>query len=155
MIHLGIVHGVIMHIELIGNSEQLITEDSFAIYKRCMYKPTYEAYSSKMIEYANDKNTKIFVCFIENKLVGIIVLKLTNWGYAELIGIAVCNSFQNKGIGSFLVKQSANKMELCRITAETDDDAVGFYKKLGFDISKEIKHYANGKVVCYRCSLTL
>lgn len=101
MIHLGIVHGVIMHIELIGNSEQLITEDSFAIYKQCMYKPTYEAYSSKMIEYANDKNTKIFVCFIENKLVGIIVLKLTNWGYAELIGIAVCNSFQNKGIGSF------------------------------------------------------
>lgn len=144
-----------MGIELIENWEQLLTEEAFTIYQQCMYQHTYEAYRNKIIEYANDNNTKIFVCFIENRIIGMIILKLTGDKSAELMGIAVCNCFQKQGIGSFLVRESANTMNLCRIMAETDDDAVGFYTKLGFEISKETRDYANGRVVRYHCMLTL
>lgn len=54
-----------------------------------------------------------------------------------------------------MVRESANKMNLHMILAETDDDAVGFYKNMGFDITKEVKHYGNGSVDRYRCLLTL
>ena len=134
-----------MKIELIEDLERLLKEDVFNIFRQCMYKQTFEVYRDKIIEYIGDKNIKIFAGLIEDKIIGII----------ELMGIAVCKSFQKQGIGGFLVKESANRMRLRRMTAETDGDAKGFYKKLGFDIVEETRDYANGKVVRYRCSLAL
>lgn len=144
-----------MKIELIEDLERLLKEDVFNIFRQCMYKQTFEVYRDKIIEYIGDKNIKIFVGLIEDKIIGIIVLKLADDKSAELMGIAVCKSFQKQGIGGFLVKESANRMRLRRMTAETDGDAKGFYKKLGFDIVEETRDYANGKVVRYRCSLAL
>lgn len=143
-----------MHIQLIEKKEWVLTEDAFAVYRQCMYKPTYEAYRNKINHYIIDKQTRIFACLTE-KIVGIIVLTITDDDSAELMGIAVDSSLKRKGIGSFMIRESANKMNLHTITAETDDDAVGFYKKMGFDILKEIKHYDNERVVRYHCSLTL
>lgn len=141
--------------KLIEKLEWLFTKDAFAVYQQCMYKPTYEDYRNEINDYINDKNTKIFICLIEDKMAGIIVLMRTGGESAELLGIAVHSSFKKQGIGSFMIRESANKMNLHRIVAETDDDAVGFYKKTDFDISKEIKYYADERVVRYHCSLAL
>ena len=46
-----------MNMKLVEDLEQLLTEDVFSIYQKCMYKPTYEAYKAKMMEYVGDKNT--------------------------------------------------------------------------------------------------
>lgn len=144
-----------MNIKLVEDLEQLLTEDVFSIYQKCMYNSTYEAYKAKIMEYAGDKNTKINICFLNNEIIGIVVLKLDGSQSAEVMGIAVSDRYQKLGVGSFIIKESAKKMNLCQISAETDDDAVGFYKKLGFDITKEIKEYENRRVVRYYCLLVL
>lgn len=108
-----------------------------------------------MNNYFIDKSKKIFICLNEDKIVGIIILTINGENSAEIVGIAVHSSFQKQGIGSFMVRESANKMNLHMVLAETDDDAVGFYKNMGFDITKEVKHYDNGSVDRYHCLLTL
>ena len=138
---------------LIEDPEWLNTEDAFAIYRQCMYKPTLEAYKNKIADYLKDPSTKIFECLAEDRISGIIVL--TGEVTAELIGIAVRVGLQKRGIGSFMIGEAAKKMNIRQITAETDDDAVGFYKKAGFDITKVIKKYGDEKVVRYRCLLAL
>ncbi|MDE7361630.1 MAG: GNAT family N-acetyltransferase [Oscillospiraceae bacterium] len=142
-----------MHMQLIEKPEWLYTEDSFAIYRHCMYKPTFEAYKNKIADYLNDPNTRIFECLAEDRISGMIVL--TGKETAELRGIAVSADFQKRGIGTFMIGEAAKKMNISQITAETDDDAVGFYKKAGFAITKEIKKYGDEEVVRYRCLLAL
>lgn len=144
-----------MYIQLVEKLECLLTEDAFNIYQQCMYTHTYETYRNKVNDYISDRNTRIYICHVEDNIAGIVVLTLTGDESAELMGIAVHSSFQKQGIGSFLVRESANKMRIHRITAETDDDAVGFYKKMGFDISREVKYYGGKGVVRYHCSLDL
>lgn len=144
-----------MNIQVARKKESVLTEEAYTVYRQCMYNPDYEAYIRKINAFFNDKNTEIFTCLNEDKIVGMLVLTINGDNCAEIIGIAVHSSFQKQGVGSFMVRESANKMNLHMILAETDDDAVGFYKNMGFDITKEVKHYGNGSVDRYRCLLTL
>ena len=47
--------------------------------------------------------------------------------------IAVNSNFRGKGIGSKLVRFIFEQFEVNKIIAETDDDAVMFYKRCGFE----------------------
>ena len=145
----------VMNIKLIEKKESVLTQEAYTVYQQCMYKPDYNTYLRKINDYFNDKNIKIFISLNENKIVGLLVLTLNGDNSAEIIGIAVHGSFQKQGIGSYMVRESANKMHLHKVLAETDDDAVGFYKNVGFEITKEVKHYDNGSVDRYHCLLTL
>ena len=87
----------------------LFTEEAYNIYKLCMYKPTYEAYRDKMNNYLNERDTRFLTCLFQEKAVGIIVLRLVDYGTAELMGIAVRREFQHKGIGSCMVRETAKK----------------------------------------------
>lgn len=144
-----------MKIKLIEKKESVLTQGAYTVYRQCMYKPDYNTYIRKINDYFNNKNTKIFIRLIEDKIVGMLVLTINDDNCAVIIGIAVHSSFQNQGIGSFMIKESAKKMNLHKILAETDNDAVGFYKNMGFEITKEVKHYENGSVDRYHCLLTL
>lgn len=144
-----------MKIQLLEKKESVLTQEAYNVYQQCMYKPDYNTYIRKINDYFNDKNTKVFISLNEDKIVGMLVLTINGDNSAEIIGITVRNSFQKQGIGSIMVKESANKMNLHKVLAETDDDAVGFYKNMRFDITKEVKHYDNGSVDRYHCLLTL
>ena len=48
--------------------------------------------------------------------------------------IAVKPECQGKGIGSMLIDYIFSKFAVSKIAAETDDDAIGFYKKYGFTV---------------------
>lgn len=144
-----------MKIKMIDKKEFVLTQEAYTIYQQCMYKPDYNIYVRKINDYFNDKNTKIFINMNEDKIVGMLVLTINGDNSAEIIGIAVRGSFQKQGVGSFMIRESAKKMNLHKVLAETDDDAVGFYKNIGFEITKEVKHYENGSVYRYRCLLIL
>ena len=48
------------------------------------------------------------------------------------MGIAVEESSRRQGIGTLMLRQVMESCCLQAVFAETDDDAVGFYKKRGF-----------------------
>ena len=65
---------------------------------------------------------------------GIIVFKIKEQT-AEILDIAVKPEYQGQGIGSMLIDYIFSKFAVSKITAETDDDTINFYKKYGFIIA--------------------
>lgn len=140
----------------------LTSEEAFSIYAPCMYQPTYEDYKALMEKYLSDPSVKIFVCDMDGEKAGILVLKEIEAAEgsetgveAEILGIVVRKDLRGKGIGKEMVCQVMETEHLKRITAQTDDDAIGFYRKSGFEAERVVIEYPNGSVVRYNCSLTI
>lgn len=153
----------------------LTSEEAFSIYAPCMYQPTYEDYKALMEKFLSDPSVKIFVCDMDGEKAGILVLKeteaaelkedeisapkeseaavgLETEAEAEILGIAVRKDLRGKGIGKEMVCQVMEAEHLKKITAQTDDDAIGFYRKSGFEAERVVIEYPNGSVVRYNCT---
>ena len=126
----------------------------YEIYKHCMFMPTEEKFNNKVDLFLHDIFVKIFACFEQDKIAGIMVVSFKKQKKIEIIGIAVDVSTRGKGIGSYMINQVINNYGLLSVYAETDNDAVGFYRKNGFNIMEFSETYDGAIVVRYKCELT-
>ena len=126
----------------------------YEIYKHCMFMPTEEKFNNKVDLFLNDIFVKIFACFEQDKIVGIMVVSFKKQKKIEIIGIAVDVSARGKGIGSYMINQVINYYGLLFVYAETDNDAVWFYQKNGFNIVEFSETYDGETIVRYKCELT-
>ena len=138
-------------IELTHKNDILQT---YEIYKHCMFMPTEEKFNKKVEQFLNNNSVKIFACFSHGKIVGIMVVSFKEQKKIEIIGIAVDVSTRGKGIGSYMINQVINNYGLLSVYAETDNDAVGFYRKNGFNIMEFSETYDGATVVRYKSELT-
>ena len=138
-------------IELTHKNDVLQT---YEIYKHCMFMPTEEKFNKKVEQFLNNNSVKIFACFSHGKIVGIMVVSFKEQKKIEIIGIAVDVSTRGKGIGSYMINQVINNYGLLSVYAETDNDAVGFYRKNGFNIMEFSETYDGATVVRYKSELT-
>ena len=127
---------------------------TYEIYKHCMFMPTEEKFNNKVDLFLNDNSVKIFACFEQDKILGAMVVSFIGQRKIEIIGIAVDVSFRGKGIGSYMINQVLNNYALLSVYAETDNDAVGFYRKNDFSITEFYETYDGEIVVRYKCELT-
>ena len=137
-------------IELKDKSDVLGVYD---IYKHCMYMPTEEKFNRKMNTFLDDDSVKIFACLYQKEIRGIIVISFLEQCKIEIMGIAVEATVRSEGIGSYMINCLVDKYGLVSVLAETDTDAVDFYRKNGFDIKELSKIYAGETVVRYICKL--
>ncbi len=72
---------------------------------------------------------------VSSGLAGSIGLQLTAPGKAVIHHIAVLPSHRGQGIGRQMVQQVWARFGLHRLTAETDAEAVEFYRRCGFAIT--------------------
>lgn len=139
-----------MKVELCRDKDWLLSEEAFAIYSQCMYQATYEDYKAQMTGYLSDSSVRIFVCESRGRKEGILVLDHSDV-VAEIVGIAVNGRAHRKGIGSRLIQGVMDSENLKSIKAQTDDDAIGFYRKCGFAEEREVIEYPDGAAVRYNC----
>ena len=125
----------------------------YQIYKHCMFMPTEEKFNNKVDLFLNDNSVKIFACFEQEKILGVITVSFIEKKKIEVIGIAVDTSARGKGIGSYMINQVVNNYDLLSVYAETDNDAVGFYRNNGFRITEFSETYGVETVVRYKCEL--
>ncbi|MFC4410063.1 GNAT family N-acetyltransferase [Chungangia koreensis] len=85
----------------------------------------------------------------ENELVGCIGIQLTGSSSCEIRHIAVDPETRGKSIGRQMIEYVIDRHELCHIIAETDKDAVEFYRKTGFSINSLGEKYPG--VERYNC----
>ena len=78
---------------------------------------------------------------------GIVVFKTEN-GTSEILDIAVKPEYQNCGIGRKLVDFVLSQFSVDCMIAETDDDAVGFYRKCGFTVTLAGEVYGSKRYFC-------
>lgn len=143
-----------MELELIELTHKNEICQTYEIYKHCMFMPTEEKFNKKIDRFLNDNSVKIFACFNQAKIVGIIVVSFAEQNKIEILGIAVELSARGKGIGSYMINQVINNYCLLSVYAETDNDAVGFYRKNNFCITEFYETYDGETVVRYKCELT-
>ena len=127
---------------------------TYEIYKHCMFMPTEEKFNIKVDQYLNDNSVKIFACFEQDKILGVMVGSFIEQKKIEIIGIAVDASVRGKGVASYMINQVVNNYGLLSIYAETDNDAVGFYRNNNFSVVQFSEIYGNETVVRYKCELT-
>ena len=135
-------------IELTNKNEICKTYD---IYKHCMFMPTEDKFNKKIDQFLNDNSIKIFACFNQDIIEGVIAIFFVEKNQIAIEGIAVDLSTRSNGIGSYMIKQVINKYNLFSVYAETDNDAVGFYQKNGFSIKEFAETYDEENVVRYKC----
>ncbi|MBQ8503605.1 MAG: GNAT family N-acetyltransferase [Clostridia bacterium] len=127
------------------------TEEIYSIYSGCMYEPTFEKFNAKAVNYQNDSSVSLYGYFKNEKIVGIIATK-EKGEQIEVLGISVDIKERYFGIGTRLIEYIRDTSTK-PIIAETDSNAVMFYKKCGFDIEEKVVSKSNVSYNRYVCTL--
>ena len=98
-----------------------------------VFNQTPERQLSRAEKYQADDNTSVYAYSENGEYKGIVVFKIKEQT-VEILDIAVKPEYQGKGIGSRLIDYIFSKFSINKIIAETDDEAIGFYKKYGFTV---------------------
>ena len=94
--------------------------------------PTPKKIQRVIEEYEENANRELCGIRRENKLVGCIGLGMLGQGLAEIVHISVLPEHRLNGLGRMLIEQATARFALHQMTAETDEDARGFYTRCGF-----------------------
>ncbi len=81
-----------------------------------------------------DRDLRLLGATFDDVLVGLIALKLTAEARAVIRYLVVDRRHRGNGIGRWMIESVWEKHSLSCLEAETDDDAVGFYKRCGFSV---------------------
>ena len=98
--------------------------------------------------YASDDHT-IFVATQSGKIIGVIGIDCTDKPHGFITHITVSPDMRKQDVGRHLINHTTAILELSDIRAETDQDAVGFYRSCGFE-TEEIESQYSG-VRRFRC----
>lgn len=144
----------ICNVSSICNIREIITEpDILKLLAPSVYNPTEKRLLNRAKKYQDSENTCIYGFKHNGEYKGIIVFEISN-DSAVILDIAVKPEYQGEGIGSKLVDFIFNYFNSQNITAETDDDAVGFYKKYGFIVADTKVEFDTKRYVCVCESVT-
>ena len=143
-----------MDVALCNDKDWLQSQEAFSIYASCMYQPTYDAFKNRMKSYVSDASVMIYVCTERGVRIGILVLQ-TSSEEAEIMGIAVSDHCRKRGIGRRMILQVMEQEGFKCMKAQTDDDAMGFYRSCGFRDEMTVVEYPDGQAVRYNCILQL
>ena len=110
--------------------------DLLEILAESVYKPTIEKLNKRAEKHMNNPFVRIFALKQDDKSMGIIVLETSNPKQIEILDFAVKKNDQKNGIGRKLIDFCKEEFKIESMIAETDDDAVGFYRKVGFKVQQ-------------------
>lgn len=112
--------------------------------------PTKEKVQAVMDGYRLNPHCQIIGAFFNEQLVGIIGISIENM-FVTINHLAILNEYRDNGIAKSLVYYVTESFQSQKIIAETDDDAIGFYRALGFKCEPFDGQYG----IRYRCELDI
>lgn len=142
------------NVSSICDVKETITEpDILKLLAPSVYNPTEERLLNRAKKYQEDENANIYAYKEDGRYKGIAVFKIIN-NSVTILDIAVKPEHRGQGIGSKLIDFIFNSFNAQNITAETDDDAIGFYKKYGFIVADTKVEFDTKRYVCVCESVT-
>lgn len=101
----------------------------------CMGHPTPAKIQATCEKYRHQPQWKLLGMQGADRIVGCIGIELVNDGQAVVRCIAVTPAFRKQNIGRTLIDDAVRHFRLYHLTAETDAEAVEFYRSCGFAIT--------------------
>lgn len=138
---------------IIDIKDNLHDKRILSVIAQSQYMPTEEKLNTLAYQYKFNPAISAFACVDTESVCGTIILKHTKDNEFEILGIATDLSRRMQGIGTRLISYAVSTLDCKLITAETDDDAVDFYRKYGFQIESLGEKYPG--TVRYFCTLKL
>ena len=135
--------------EIADISHGIKNDSTLEILKESMFNPTEEKVIQRANFYENKKGIVSYGYIYDDIILGLIVLDTTSKDEVIILDIAVRGDKQKIGIGSTLINYVIHQLKPRALVAETDDDAVDFYKKNKFKIVNLGEKYSN--VNRYKC----
>ena len=118
------------------------------IVARAMYRPD-DSTMADFITKAQRSNATVRVACAGDQVLGVIVSEEQDDATIEITSIAAAGFAERQGVGTALVLDLLSRHRGVSVVAETDDDAVGFYRTLGFSITSLGERHPG--VTRYRC----
>lgn len=112
-----------------------------------VFNPTPERLLNRAEKYQADDKVKVYAYLENGEYKGVIVFKIED-NTAEILDISVKPEYRGKGIGSRLIDYIFSQFAINKITTETDDDAIGFYKKYGFTVADTKDVFDSKRYIC-------
>lgn len=123
---------------------EMRTNAAYEIYSACMYLPTPEKYAARIDAYLSDPTVRCFGANDGECLTSILIVRS-----GEILGVAVHERWRGRGVGRAMILHALKFFPV--LTAETDGDSVGFYRRCGFECTPFERDFPNGSCVRYRC----
>lgn len=140
--------------EIIERKDLLMQTEIQQFISDCIYMPSNEKIISIIESYIQDKKTQVIGYKKDNHFQGVIVLEVNSDKTAFIKAIAVDILARRNGIGKKLIDAAVSRLTKDDLLiAETDDEAVGFYKSCGFEIENLGFKYKD--IRRYKCRLNL
>jgi ribosomal protein S18 acetylase RimI-like enzyme len=98
------------------------------------YATAMENVNHELARYIDSSNRKLYEYHLVDEIVGFVGVEVITLEHYEIKHIAVLPNLRGQSIGSKMVKFVWKKYGLSFISAETDCDAVEFYRKYGFKV---------------------
>ena len=129
------------------NADESILE----ILKYSHFNPTRKKLEGLLKKYHEDENIFLLASFDKGKASGVIVVQKIDNSFYEIIDISVAPEFRKQGMASKLIDYVIENLNIKTLFAETDDDAVEFYKKYGF----KTEFIKDKEYTRYKCVLVI
>lgn len=120
--------------EILDIKESLRSEEILPILAESVYMPTVEKLNARAESYMNNSKVTVLGASKDDKFCGIIVMENREGKELYILDIAVLKGNQKQGIGHAMITYVQEIYRPSCIIAETDDDAVNFYRKIGFKV---------------------
>ncbi len=135
--------------------DEFNSHEVFEFYSDCMYMSNWKSFTQLAYKYIKRKDIYIYGYLIDQQIVGTIVVEIHSDRTAQIKGIAVNSKNRRHGIGKSLVDYVCHSLLITHLYAETDDDAVEFYRHCQFETENFIKEYESGECKRYKCILSI
>lgn len=128
---------------------ELHDERILSVISHSMFKPSTETLRMLADRCACDPAVSAFACEEHGIILGAIILKNTNDLAFEILHIATAPAHRRTGVASGLISHAIATLKCAVLTAETDEEAVAFYRKYGFQAVSLGEKYPG--TIRYRC----
>ena len=142
---------MVIKMDIVDVKGRLHDSRILSVISHSVYRPSEEKLAALADKFESDKDIRAFAYDGDGVFCGVIVLKELENGEFEIRSIAVAPSFRSRGIASILISYAVDTLKCSLLKAETDEDAVGFYRKYGFHIESLGEKYPG--TVRYLCLL--
>ena len=110
-----------------------------------------EAMDRKIAEFRCNENWHLYGWIENDEILGVCGVVIHS-DYVEIYNIAVDQNNRKHGIGNAMITALQQKYKMT-IKAETDDGAVEFYRKCGFEIETFMRTFNDGEYKRHKCIL--
>ena len=138
------------HGEIVDATGRLREERIASVIAHSLFAPTAQKLSALADACAADADCFAYACCAGEVVLGAMVVERRD-EMCEIMHIATHPDWRGMGVASRLIAFAHSAMNCREICAETDDDAVGFYRKCGFAAVSLGEKYPG--VVRHRCVL--